>query len=502
MPSTDHQDIEFGPFRLNRHNRSLTREGVPVPIGGRAFDILAALATVAGETVSKDALLDQVWPGLTVEENNLQVHISALRKALGEGWIITDPGRGYRLAVSAASTGPPLPDKPSIATLSFENLSGDPSQDYLGYGFGSDIITELARNRSLFLIARPSSVNGPSRVSEVNQFAHDFGVRYVIGGSVRRHGNKLRVNAHLIDTDTGRYAWTERYDCAAEDLIAGQDEITRAIVEAVEPAIAYAERQRAIQKPPGNLSAWEAWHRALWHWSKGGDLGTRRQFLQRAIDLDPYFAPAHAMLVRLHLSESTREGVLPLEDAVKRAEYEARTALALDPYCASGHAAQAWVFDHQGAQADALEEALNAITLNPHDPQGYLIKGHILARSGRPADAREPLTAALRLDPLGPTAPAALYNSAVACYFAKDYLAAEAVARRAIRGYPEIPRSYLLLAASLGQLGRAAEAHQVLDMAKAFRPYFEYKTARRAPSIRPDDHDHFLDGLRKAGWQG
>jgi adenylate cyclase len=258
-----------------------------------------------------------------------------------------------------------------------------------------------------------------------------------------------------------------------------------------------------MQKPPDNLSAWEAWQRALWHWSKGDALSKRREFLQRAVVLDPSFAPAHAALAWLYLSESTRGSGPPLREGVGIAEAEARTAIDLDPYSAIAHAALAWVLDHQGDQNAALEEAEIAIALNPNDPHGFVIKGHILALSDRPAEAREPLTTALRLDPRGPTAPAVMYNLAVGCYHERDYLAAEATTRRAVRAYPEHPRSYLLLAATLGQLGHADEARATLDAAIALSPsYVKLKTDGRAPYYRPEDYKHMLDGLRKAGWQG
>jgi DNA-binding winged helix-turn-helix (wHTH) protein len=162
VSATGPQDIEFGPFRLDRRSRGLTRDGVPVSVGGRAFDILVALAAAAGETVGKAALLDQVWSGQSVEENNLQVHISALRKALGEGWIITVPGRGYRLLVSPRNVGPPTTSgsfdgKPSIAVLAFENMSGETDQEYFSDGVAEEIITALSRMRSFLVIARNST---------------------------------------------------------------------------------------------------------------------------------------------------------------------------------------------------------------------------------------------------------------------------------------------------------------------------------------------------------
>jgi DNA-binding winged helix-turn-helix (wHTH) protein len=187
VAAEDQHPVAFGPFRLDRRARSLTRAGAEVTLGRRAFDVLCVLASAGGEAVSKDTLLELAWPGLTVEENNLQVQISALRKALGEGMITTIPGRGYRLTM-ARPGGPPPTDatagKPSIAVLPFTNMSGDIEQEYFADGVADDIITELARVKSLFVIARNSSFAYRARAVDVRQIASELGVRYILEGSV------------------------------------------------------------------------------------------------------------------------------------------------------------------------------------------------------------------------------------------------------------------------------------------------------------------------------
>jgi len=219
-------EISFGRFRLNLARRELRRDNAPVRLGRRALDILCVLASAGGAVVSKDELMAQVWAGVVVEENNLQVHISALRKALEgdsneESWIVTVPGRGYRLLRSreppaAADPAPgrslPAPDKPSIAVLPFLNLSGDPEQEYFADGMVEEIITALSHIRWLFVIARNSSFTYKAQASDVKRVGRELGVRYVLEGSVRKSGNRVRITAQLIDAETGGHLWADHFE--------------------------------------------------------------------------------------------------------------------------------------------------------------------------------------------------------------------------------------------------------------------------------------------------
>jgi TolB-like protein len=229
-------EIAFGPYRLDRGNRSLTRAGVAIRLGGRAFDTLAVLAA-AGTTVSKDALLATVWPELIVEENNLQVQISALRKVLGEGWIVTVPGRGYRLVARPAQPAgnPALPDRPSLVVLPFQNIGGDLEEDYFIDGLVEDITTALSCIRSLFVIARNSAFAYKGRVVDLRELGRELGVRYVLQGSVRRAGGRLRITGHLADATSGEQLWARRVDGSVADVFDLQDQVTAAVAGALEP---------------------------------------------------------------------------------------------------------------------------------------------------------------------------------------------------------------------------------------------------------------------------
>jgi TolB-like protein/Flp pilus assembly protein TadD len=524
----------FDGHTLDIDHRELRRGAEPIALEPLVFDLLVYLVANRDRVVSKDNLLDSVWSGRIVSESALASRIAAVRRAIGDSGeaqklIRTISRKGFRFvgevhveegATLIRAEAPPTPDaevpppraaaavplapsdRPSIAVLPFANMSSDPEQEYFSDGMADDIITELSRDHSLFVIARNSSFTFKDRAVGVKQIASVLGVRYVLEGSTRRNGGQIRVNAQLIDAPSGNHLWARRYDSGVEDVFAVQDEIAADVVRAILPAVANAERQRAMRKAPDSLSAWEAWQRALWHWS-GGDLANSRDFLERAIALDPRFAPPYAMLAWLHLSEATTGVGPPFEETLILAQVAARTAIELDHDSGIAHAMLAWVLDHQGKGGSALEEAETAINLSPNDPQGYLIKGHVLMLSGRPAEARDPLNIALRLDPHGPVAAVVLLKLAMCGYLERDYISAEATGRRVIRAWPEFPRPYLVYAAVLGQIGGSDEARAALDAAIAASPsYFKNHTSRCPPYFRPEDHEHLLDGLRKAGWRG
>ncbi len=211
-------EIAFGRFSLNLGKRELLRAGSPVRLGSRAMEVLAVLASAKGEVVGKDEIMNRVWPGVAVEENNLQVQISALRKALDEdnpgiSHLVTVPGRGYRLVgFTEAAPSPALPDKPSIAVLPFQNMSDDPKQDYFADGIVEDIITAICQIRWLFVIARNSSFAYKGRSVDVKQVARELGVRYVLEGGVRKAERRVRITAELVDATTGAHLWAGHFD--------------------------------------------------------------------------------------------------------------------------------------------------------------------------------------------------------------------------------------------------------------------------------------------------
>lgn len=389
-----------------------------------------------------------------------------------------------------------LPDKPSIAVLPFQNMSGDPEQEFFADGIAEDIITALSRYPSLFVIARNSSFSFKGRAVDVKQVGRELGVRYVLEGSLRKSGNRVRVTAQLVEAETSNHVWAERYDRDLADIFAVQDEITQATSIAIAPAIAAAEQQRAMRKPPASLDAWGAYQRGMWHLSKASaeDDALAEKFFQRAIDLDPMFVGGY---IGLSAVLSRAKGTQSKEEAL------ARRAVALDGGDAEAHSRLALALvargDHQGARAQA-EQAL-AICPNLAAAHGAL--GVILAYLGRPKEGLAALETCIRLDPRAPSLVNRLNQVALAHYFCRDYEAAVEAAERAIRSFPDFASPYRWLAAALGELGRTAEAKEMLEKAIAVSPAsFDFQVRERPLWFRPEDHAHMLDGLRKAGWEG
>ncbi|HME27124.1 MAG TPA: adenylate/guanylate cyclase domain-containing protein [Acetobacteraceae bacterium] len=410
-----------------------------------------------------------------------------------------------RALVQGTGEALPLPDKPSIAVLAFTNMSGDPEQEYFSDGIADDIITELSRSRSLFVIARNSSFTYKGRATDIRQVARELGVRYVLEGSVRRSGGRVRVVAQLIDAETGNHMWAERYDRALEDVFAVQDEITSAIVTAIHPAVADAEFQRALRKPPESLGAWEAYLRGQWHHGQGTapDNERAKKFFQQAVAIDANFSLPYVGLARAYLEDCGAFGTRSVQDAAELSASCARKAIAIDPEDADARAIVAWAALMTGNADEARDQVSMARASNPNSHMAILIEAHILIHTGQFVPARQGLTAYLRADPRGPHNASAMHWFAVSYYYERDYAKSVEAARRALARYPDVPNNYRWLAAALGQLGRTEEARAVLHKALELSPRsFEFYTRRRPPWHRPEDYEHMLDGLRKAGWQG
>lgn len=499
--------FRFEDFALDLDRRELRRDGAPVAVEPQVFDLLAFLIRNRERVVSKDDLVAHVWHGRIVSDSTLTSRITSARQAIGDSGgaqrlIRTIARKGIRFvgevieesgSPGAANEPPRLPDKPSIAVLPFENMTGDADQRFIADGIAEDIITSLSRYPSLFVIARNSSFTF-GRDDDIKAISRELGVRYVLAGSLRRDGQRMRINAHLIEGETGNYVWTERYDREAADLFAVQDEIACATTRAIAPAIDHAERQRAMRKAPANLDAWGAYQRGLWHLAKGNaaDDVEAEGYFQRAVALDAMFAGGY-------LGQSA---VLSRAKGTQRREEElARRAVSLDDGNAEAHARLALALLAGGDHAGAKSEAERALDLCPNIAAGHGALGVILAYSGKPREGAGALATCVRLDPRAPTLVNRLNQLALAYYFERDYEACINAAQRAIRAFPDFPSPYRWLAAALGQLGRTAEAKQTLHKAMTISAKeFDFQVTRRPPWFRPEDHAHMCEGLTRAGW--
>jgi len=381
------EDIVFGPFRLDRQGRTLSRNGVPLRLHGRALDVLVVLAAAAGGLVSKDELLDQVWSTVTVDENNLQQQISTLRKALGGDLIITVPGRGYRLAVpSQGADTPPdgdgLAGKASIAVLPFVNLSGDPEQEYFADGIVDDITTALSRTGWLFVIARNSAFTYKGRVVDVRQVGRELGARYILQGSIRKSANRVRITGQLIEAASGLHVWADRFDADIVDIFDLQDRVTESVVGTIEPNLQRAEIARATAKPTERQDAYDHYLRALPHYrahSRQG-LDTAIALLSRAIEIDPNYARAKAQLAATYLMRIEQGWGNPADrDVALALVHDTLAAGSDDPQVL---ATAGVAFSQVGDHASALTPLNRAISLHPYDTLGLHYLGLAYLQSG------------------------------------------------------------------------------------------------------------------------
>jgi adenylate cyclase len=421
---------------------------------------------------------------------------SPLSRIAGEG-----AERRRREAGEGSSPALALSDKPSIAVLPFASMSGEPEQEFFADGIAEDIITALSRYSSLFVIARNSCFTYKGRAVDVKQVGRELGVRYVLEGSLRKAGNRIRVTAQLVDAETGKHVWAERYDRDLADIFAVQDEITDAVTTAIAPAVADAERHRAARKPPVSLDAWAAYQRGMWHLSKrsADDEALARNFFQQATDLDPNFSGGYTGLAFAQRQAAVRAGSASTETLSVAL---ARRAVALDGNDAEARACLGimtlWQADYEGA----LAEIEAALAISPNLADAYGVLGSVLNWSDRRREARVALEKSIRLDPRNPNLAIRLLALIVNFYLSGEYDAAIGAAKRTIRAYPDYGSAYRWLAAALGQVGRMKEAKEALQRAISIAPdTFDMYVRRGVPWHRPEDDAHMIEGLRKAGWE-
>jgi len=521
----------FGNYALDLDRRELRRGSELVPTGPQVFDLLAYLLQNRERVVSKDDLLEAVWSGRIVSESTLTSHINAARKAVGDSGeeqklIRTVARKGFRF-IGEVTEGTPtnagmkaiepsspndlrpgqalaLPDKPSIAVLPFQNLSGDPEQEYFADGTVEDIITALSRMRWLFVIARNSSFAYKGRAMDVKQVGRELGVRYVVEGGVRKAASRVRITAQLIDATTGVHIWADRFDGPLEDVFELQDRITESVVGAIAPTLERAEIDRVKRKPTANLDAYDYFLRGManYHQRTREAINEALPLFYRAIDLDASFASAHGMAAWCYVwrkingwmrdrQQENAEGARLAHRAVDLGKDDA-VALAR-----GGHALAFFESDFDGGIA-FIDRAL---MLNPNLAAAWFLSGWVRNFRGEPDVAIQHFARALRLNPLDSETILRTQNGmAFAHFLAARFDDALLWAGKSFRDLPTHVHAASIIAASHALAGRIEEARQAMRRIRELDPGLRVSNLKDwIPLRHPDDFAKWSEGLRQAG---
>ncbi len=409
----------------------------------------------------------------------------------------TEPDATERLSVALKQ-----PDKPSIAVLPFENISGDPEQEYFADGISEDVITGLSKLRWFFVIARNSSFRYRGKKIDVKRVARELGVRYVLEGSVRKGGNRVRITAQLIDAATGNHIWADHFDGDLSDVFALQDEITKKVVAAIEPRLLEAESLRSQRRSPKDIDAWDMLMRAnslFWRLTNT-ETEAAIAILRRAVELHPDYAPAQSLLAfMLSMTRWAVRTASEFEPEVKEAANLAARAAQLDDSDPWAHLSLAWVAFAQRQTNEALDEYRRALELNPNfaAARGYL--GLALALDGRSDEAIENIEHAMRMSPRDPQN--SLFNAGLAAahYLAGRYTEAVGFARRSSQQRQGLIAGSRILIASLAQAGQIDEARAALQRSKEIHPNLSIAWIEKYVPYTAGPMAKFVEGMRKAG---
>ena len=513
----------FDDCVLDMERRELRRAGAPAAVEPQVFDLLVYLIRNRARVVSKDDLLEAVWRGRIVSDSALANRINAARAAVGDSGdhqklIRTLPRKGFRFVGDVAEEGPQsdsaqpvtalippnlgLSDQPSLVVLPFTDISPDQHQGHFADGVTEDLITELARIRWLFVIARNSAFAYKNRPVDVKQISHDLGVRYVLEGSVRRSEQRIRINAQLVDATTGVQQWGERYDRDAGEIFAVQDEIASSVAAAVEPHLLAAEGRRTALLSPADLSAWELVARAqsqLWRLTKN-DYDGAIESLKRAVDMSADFAPAQAQL-GFALVFAAHMGWVDKNESLAVGRQYAERAIALDDRNPWGYSALGYAAMMQRRTEEAIAAFRGAVNLTPSSAAAHAHLSRGLAFAGYSDEAVKHGEAAMRLSPLDPEIALFRGGISIALYTARRFDEALRFTEDNLRLRPGFQGAQRLHCASLAQAGRVEEARAFLSiLRRSHRPPLTIAWVREnVPFQTPELMELFIEGLRKAG---
>jgi adenylate cyclase len=547
--------FKFEGYTLDVAHSSLRTADREIPLRPKSFDVLRYLVENADRLVTKDELIRAIWPNVIVTDDALMHCVSEARQAIADSkqtLIATVPRRGYRFTapvirrVANAAAGAPSPlvgddrsreadrgptvtglststpdhspqgggeqdrvgaslARPTVAVLPFANLNDDPQQDYFSDGITEDIITELSRFSELLVIGRNSAFQYKGKAVDLRQIGRELDARYLLEGSVRRSGNRIRITAQLVDAMTGAHRWAERYDRELRDVFAIQDEVARAIVALLAAHVNRAETERAMLKPPTSWEAHDYYLRGaeafLLHTNSRtkASLHDARRLLEQSLAFDPGYTRAAAALSSTHLRAYLEpfDGDYLSPAALDRAVELAETAVRFDPRLPQARAQLGFALLFKRQHDAAMAEFERAFALNPNFIDHRFAVA--LTMVGEPARAIEVLEANMRLDPFA----SPIYSFGVmgmANYMLKRYGEAVRSLRETVLQLPNWQFFHLWLASAYAQLGQLEEARKETAEVLRINPGFTIESYKRLfPYKDPKDAEHRLDGLRKAG---
>jgi TolB-like protein/tetratricopeptide (TPR) repeat protein len=514
--------LKFENFDIDTERRELKGPAGVIHVEPQVFDLLFYFAQNANRVISKDELIEKIWKGRVISDAALNSRINSTRRAVGDtgkrqALIRTVQRRGFLFAAqvtarasvhlsSAAdsnlSAPPqlPLPDNPSIAVLPFQNLSGDPQQEYFADGVVEDIITGLSRIKWLFVIARNSSFAYKGQTADVRRIGRELGVRYVLEGSIRKAGEHVRISTQLVEAETAIHLWADHFDRKIEDIFAVQDEITLGVVGAIEPSLRDAEIRRVKRKRPDNLDAYDLVLQAmpLVYAVIPEEAAKALPLLERAIALEIDYGVAHGLLAWCHVILFLRAGYK--NESRLAAIRHARAAVAHGRDDATALSLGALVIgtvEHDRVVAVGAFE--RALILSPSSAFALSMGSIVQAHAGKAERAIEWAERAVRLSPIDMLTFTSYNALAMSNFQLGHYQEAANAARRAVQSNPKNSSTHRFLAAALAKLGELEAAEAAARQALALEPSFSARAFFAACGTVPALAEPLTDAWRQAG---